>query len=209
MIDVTVIIATCGNSVWKDMGDRAIKSALATGAKVRRVHIANGTVAEARNKGLSIVKTKYVVFLDADDALDPRYFDIKTPEVDVTATTIKYQSAMTPIMPRVWTHEQYANLRHNGYCHSGCLVDGNWIHIGAIIRCEALRAVGGFREYPIYEDWAIYLAMQQNGATFGCNFKSVYNAGVRINNNHRNRSLPIEKRNIIHLEIMNDLVKKR
>ncbi len=71
MIDVTVVVATCGTERWKRMGDEALYS-VPEGAKMMRVHLPDGTVAEARNSGLAGVFTEYVVFLDADDDLEPR-----------------------------------------------------------------------------------------------------------------------------------------
>jgi glycosyltransferase involved in cell wall biosynthesis len=207
MIDVSVVVATCGLDVWREMGDLAALSAANTGAVVVRVHLPDATVAQARNKGLSLVKTEYVTFLDADDELDPRYFLGFAPQADVTATQIKYPQHSMAMMPTVWQHENYAWKHHRGYCVGDCLVDGNWVHIGAICRTEAVRAVGGFREYPVYEDWALFLAMQQNGATFAHAFGSaIYYAAVRDHGMHRNGSMPLEQRNLVHERIFNDIV---
>jgi len=205
-IDVTVVVATCGTNQWKYLGDQALVSAQATGAKTVRIHIDKGSVAQARNAGLNLVTTDYVVFLDADDALEPDYFERVQPTADVMATLIKYRQHLQPVMPRVWVHDYEISKRHAGDCTAECLLDGNWIHIGAIIRTEAIRSIGGFREYPVYEDWALFLALQQAGFTFGTALNSVYLASVRQNNSHRNSSIPILERNKIHEEIYRDLV---
>lgn len=207
MIDVTVVVATCGNDDWYEMGNEAGRSALLTGANVLRVHLKDGTVAEARNQGLRDTKSEYIVFLDADDSIDPRYFIGVNPTADVTATSIKYPYHENALMPAVWQHENYPWKRHDGMCKAECLLDGNWIHIGAICRTEAVRAVNGFREYPVYEDWALFLSMQQNGASFGYHIDSIYYAAARENKNHRNHSIPLEERNKIHELIINDLVR--
>lgn len=206
MIDVSVVVATCGSDVWREMGDQAAAGATNTGAKIVRLHLPDATVAEARNKGLELVDTEYVTFLDADDGLDPRYFIGVEPTADVMATLIKYPQHSEAMMPRVWQHENYAWKMHRGYCVGDCLLDGNWIHVGAICRTAAVRAVGGFREYPVYEDWALFLAMQQNGATFGHSFGSIYYAAIRDHGMHRNGSMPLEERNKVHEIIFNDLV---
>lgn len=206
-LDVTVVVATHGTEEWRSMGDKAQLSAQATGAKVVRVHLDKGTVAEARNAGLAQVTTKYVVFLDADDDLEPDYFNDVRPAADVTVTSIKYPYSRQPTIPKVWQHEKKRDKLHAGPCVGACLVDGNWVHVGAICSTEAVRAVGGFREYPVYEDWALFLAMQQNGATFDTHPQSVYSASVRTHGNHRNSSMPIRLRNRVHEEIYNDIVK--
>lgn len=206
MIDVSIVVATCGTPQWQRMGDMAAVGASATGAKVIRVHSDNGTVSGARNAGLEQVTTEYVVFLDADDNIRPDYFDGVEPNADVIATSIEYLGMSFPIMPDVWAHEYYPHLKHEGHCHADCLVDGNYIHVGAIARASAVRAVGGFKEYPVYEDWALWLAIYKNGGTFDSHEQSVYVANARFNDNHRNRSIPLADRNVVHEQIVSDLV---
>lgn len=207
MIDVTVVVPTCGTDEWLHMGNQAAEKVEAMGIKVLRIHIPAGTVSQARNAGLWQVTTKYVVFLDADDDLDPKYFDGVEPTDDVTVTAIQYDDLVGPQIPRVWLHEHQGYKPHSGPCVGECLVDGNYIHIGAIARVEAMRAVGGFREYPVYEDWALWLMMQQNGATFGTHYASVYLANARHNEHHRNKSIPLHERNLIHESIVTELIK--
>lgn len=207
MIDVTIVVATCGDETWLNMGNEAAVNAESLGVKVLRVHIPAATVSQARNAGLWQVKTEYVIFLDADDQLDIDYFENVDLKADVTATAIQYSPAIGPQIPRVWLHEHQGYKPHDGPCAGQCLVDGNYIHIGAFIRVSAARAVGGFREYPVYEDWALYLAMQQNGATFDTHYSSVYHASVRQNDNHRNKAIPLNERNLIHEMVVRDLIK--
>lgn len=207
MKDVTIVVPTCGSDFWLHMGNQAAEKAETLGVPVLRVHIPAGTVSQARNAGLYGVKTKYVVFLDADDDLDSKYFDGVKLTADVTATAIQYSEAIGPQVPRVWLHENQGYLPHDGPCVGDCLPDGNYIHIGAFINVKAALAVGGFREYPVYEDWALYLAMQQNGATFDTHYASVYMANARENENHRNKAIPLAERNLIHEGILRDLIK--
>lgn len=207
MEDVTVVIATCGDNVWLHMGNQAEENTKALGVKTLRVHLPTGTVSQARNAGLEQVKTKYVVFLDADDDLDPHYFNDIELTADVTATSIQYDWTVGPQVLRVWLHEHQGYKPHDGPCHGACLPDGNYIHIGAFINVEAAKAIGGFRDYPVYEDWALYLAMQQNGATFDTHYASVYCANTRRNDNHRNKAIPLPERNLIHESIVGELIK--
>jgi len=205
MIDVTVVIATHGDDTWRIMGNEA-QMLLPMEWRTIRVHEKNMSLAQVRNYGLSKVETDYVVFLDADDNLSPDYFNDVTPTTDVTVTSVSY-NGNTPSIPLVWAHEYIPAMRHQGACEATCLLDGNYIHIGAIIRTEAIRAVGGFDEYPVYEDWALWLKMQQNGATFANHPESIYLAAVRESPGHRNKSLPRVERNKIHEQIYRDIVK--
>ena len=206
-IDVSVVIATHGSDEWLEMGDQAAKNAALTGAKVIRVHLKSGSVAKARNAGLKQVTTEYVVFLDADDDLDVDYFERALPTADVLVTPIRYPSSYSATIPKVWRHQYDPAFEHDGICNAECLIDGNYIHVGAICRTAAVRAVGGFKEFPVYEDWALFLAMQQNGATFGISHNSVYLASTRANYQHRNNSIPLIERNVIHQQIITELVK--
>lgn len=206
-IDVSVVVATHGSDEWRDMGNAAAENAALTGAKIIRVHLDKGTVASARNAGLELVDTEYVVFLDADDDLDPDYFERALPTADVLVTPIKYPSSWRASIPMVWQHQYTPALEHDGECTAECLVDGNYIHVGAICRADAVRAVGGFKEFPVYEDWALFLAMQQNGATFGVSHNSVYLASTRANYQHRNNSMPVAERNVVHEQIVKELIK--
>lgn len=207
MKDVTVVVPTCGSREWELMGDSAAANAERLGSKVIRVHLPDGTVSEARNAGLHQVKTKYVVFVDADDDLDIKYFDNVELGADVIATAIQYSDMIGPQIPRVWLHEHQGYKPHAGPCVGDCLPDGNYIHIGAFINVKAALAVGGFGEYPVYEDWALYLAMQQNGATFDTHYASVYLANTRHNEHHRNKAIPLHERNLIHESIVRELIK--
>lgn len=207
MDDVTVVIPTCGSDEWRLMGEAALNNVRRIGVRAKHIHLPNGTVSEARNAGLDSVTTEYVVFLDADDDLRGDYFIGINLTADVTATAIQYDALIGPQVPRVWLHENQGYKPHPGPCTGDCLVDGNYIHIGAFIRVAAAKAAGGFREYPVYEDWALYLAMQQNGATFDTHYASVYLANTRHNANHRNKAIPLHERNLIHESIVKDLIK--
>lgn len=198
---VTVVVATCGTDEWKRLGDEAVADFRdSQTVPVIRVHLPNGTVSEARNAGLAKVMTDYVCFLDADDSLAGSYFGF-IPQHDVTVTAISYQNRTAPMIPKVWTHESHRKNYHKGNCFSECLLDGNWVHVGAIIKTSVIKAIGGFKEWPVYEDWALFLELQQNGASFGRSERSVYKASVRATPGHRNQSLPIREKNNIHVQI--------
>lgn len=201
-MNATIVIATCGNDTWRRMGDECLNE-LSLDVKTVRFH-GGSTVSEARNEALKQVTTDYVVFLDADDTLSHDYLDFN-PTADVTVTSITYENRTQPIVPKVWQHERMRPKQHMGECEGKCLLDGNYVHVGAIIKTKAIQSIGGFPEYPVYEDWACFLKLYLSGFSFSSRKESVYKASVRVNREHRNRSMPLIKKNKIHEQIYEDL----
>lgn len=151
-MSVTVVVATYGSTRWAAWGNlAAVNAEKVTGVPVVRVHSPRLSLAGVRNEGLRQVQTERVCFLDGDDGLEPGYFDRDLP-ADITVTPLD------GVFPTV--------NRHSHQCEPGCLVSGNYIHVGAIASTETIRRLGGFRDLPIYEDWDLWLRCYYAGATF-------------------------------------------
>lgn len=180
-MDVTVAVATFGAEHWRQLAhDRAIASAEAL--DLRYVHAHAATLHEARNTALELVETEYVIHLDADDELEPGYVEaMATGTADVRAPAVRYvttpRQAGRPRMPMVAGH------RHA--CAAECLPFGNWIVIGAAVRAELVRKVGGWRDFPWSEDWDVWLRCHLAGATFEAVPAAVYRAYVRRDSRNR------------------------
>lgn len=179
-MDVTVVVATYGSRKWVDLAwERAVPSALALGATVRQRH--GPTLHEARNRGLAAVETEWVCFLDADDALDPGYFDaMEKGTADVRAPLVWYRTRRG--IDRRWM-PQVAG--HTHACEAACLTAGNWVVIGAVARTELVQRVGGFRDWPWAEDWDLWLRCYLAGGTFEAVPDAVYQAFVRPDSRNR------------------------
>jgi cellulose synthase/poly-beta-1,6-N-acetylglucosamine synthase-like glycosyltransferase len=173
-LDVTIAVGTYGSDDWHDLAkERAIPSAEAQGVPV--VHVHGGTLAEARNAALEQVETEFVIHLDADDELTPGYIDaMSTGTADLRAPAIRQVRAGRvgrPFMPQVWKHKHA--------CSAECLRAGNWIVIGACVRTELVRDVGGWEEWGWSEDWALWARCWKAGATIEAIPGAVYRAHVR------------------------------
>lgn len=191
-MDLTVVIGTFGADEWRHLAEtRAVPS---TG-DLPTLHVHGQSLADARNKGLEMVETDWVVFLDADDELTPGYAaamaegfeDLRAPSVEYVGT-----HRQRPYVPRVAGH------RHE--CVGDCLTEGNWLVIGAAARTEIVRDVGGFRDWEVYEDWDLWLRCYLAGATVEAVPQAVYRAHVRPDS--RNRAPSMEIKNRVHHEIV-------
>lgn len=174
------MVATYGGDDWKRLAkERAIPSAEQLG--VPAIHVHGETLHEARNGGLALVDTEWVCHLDADDELEAGYFDhMAQGSADVRAPSVRYISpsgaASWPRVPKVSGHH------HD--CAAECLPYGNWLVVGAMVRTELVRKVG-WKDWPVYEDWAFWLECFNAGATFEAIPPAVYRAHERRNSRNR------------------------
>lgn len=170
MTSIGIVVATFGNEVrWAPLAERAIASAASQevpdGLELKTVWTHGDSLHEARNEGADLVKTDWLIFLDADDTLRPGYVkamieghgDIRQPET-VTAGNPDEQPIFIP--PK------------------DSLRSGNWIVIGAACRASLFYQVGGFRDLPIYEDWDLWIRMANAGAEIGQAPGAVYEVTV-------------------------------
>lgn len=188
---VTVCTATYGDSSWVKLArTRAWPSVVAE--KAPWVHSHGLSLHEARNKCLNSVETEWVVFLDADDELEPGYLDaMRKGTADVRGPLARY------VQPggreRLW---QPRVAGHTHDCVADCLSAGNWLLVGSMVRTELLREAGGWRDFAWSEDWDIWLRCWKAGATFELIPDAIYRA--HVNPQSRNRGASREDRLAAH-----------
>lgn len=177
-MDVTVLVATYGDDAWIELArTRAIPSV--TDAPV--VHHHGLTLHDARNSALEAAATEWVCFLDADDELEPDYFDaMARGTADLRAPAVRYVTSTSRPQARV---PRVAGHVHA--CTADCLEWGNWLVIGTLARADLLRTVGGFRDYPWSEDWDLWVRCWHAGATIEAVPAAVYRAHVRRDSRNR------------------------
>jgi glycosyltransferase involved in cell wall biosynthesis len=193
-VDVTICICTYGDrETWVPLSKSAFESVRDISPFIIQIHRDSATLADVRNEALSIVQSEWVCFLDADDALAPDYFlqMQEAPETDLRGPAVQYVSpngiSQAPYVPWVETP--------NGPKQDGpSLVYGNWLVIGTLARTNLVKAVGGFREWPMYEDWDLWLRCWQHGCSVSTVPTAVYIANVRHGSRNRYPT-QIEKHN--------------
>lgn len=192
-MDVTICVGTFGGTEWVQLAHRrALPSAAAQG--VPTVHWHAGTLAEARNAALALVETEWVIFLDADDELDPGYVEaMALGTADVRGPVALYVDGGRE---RLWRPRVY---RHRHDCTAECLPEGNWLLIGSAVRADLVREVGGFRDWAWSEDWDLWLRCHLAGASFELVPDAVYRAHVR--HDSRNRGASQETKDAAHRAI--------
>lgn len=178
---VTVICATYGDlHEWDALAQqRAMPSVLAQTRKARYLRVHASTLAAARNRGAELAETEWLVFLDADDELDPRYVaEMMDADGDLRSPAVQYV--------RDGVAEPARLLRPKP------IAQGNWMVIGTAVRRETVLAVGGFREWPMYEDWDLWWRCMNTGAVNVQVPGAVYRAHVR--DGSRNEQVHAAKR---------------
>lgn len=179
-LDATVVVATFGDEIWQRLAhERAIPSAEALGVPVIPVH--GETLHGARNEGLELVTTEQVVFLDADDELEPGYLEaMATGSADLRAPAVRYvrtTDASSPRVPRV--------AGHTHACVADCLTWGNWLVVGSLAPAALLRKIGGWRDFAWSEDYDLWVRCWQAGATIEAIPRAIYRAHVRADSRNR------------------------
>lgn len=190
-MDLTVVVATYGEDHWRETAARALASA-ALQANVVYAH--GETLARARNEALDSVRSEWVIHLDADDELELGYVEaMAAGTAEVRAPVARYIRAGSE---RLWRPHVFA---HDHVCQAACLRDGNWVLIGAAVRTEAVREVGGWVDFDWSEDWALWAKLFKAGASFELIEDAVYRAHVRPDS--RNRAATAEEKEAAHRAI--------
>lgn len=179
MHGIDVIIATYGCESWKEKALIAQKSVLQQTSPASLIHLIHGeTLAQARNAGAHQSTADWLLFLDADDALDSNFIRAMREMIDQTTHP-------SPLLyPSVLTIEDGVKSLSVKTSTQNPILEGNFMVIGTLVkRADFLRA-GGFRELPMYEDWDLWIRCIANGSSPKPVHNAVYH--VFVNKNSRN-----------------------
>lgn len=122
----------------------------------------------ARNLGVSRLNTDYVVFLDIDDILDPRFLcrasrvldstplaDVVVPFVSCVSSFEDYlisrQDHVLPMLGATYFTRYQSNLLSTATC---------------LLRRSSMPQSGFDESLPMYEDWDLWCHMAERGANF-------------------------------------------
>lgn len=200
MASISVIIATYGSEDWSDLArTRALPSVESQGdCDILLGHDPEGTLASVRNRLAQKALGEWLCFLDGDDELAPDYLGAMQRALkQEPERSLRDGLLLTPALSFV-----LRNWRHLAphFQDEKPLRDGNWLTIGTLISKKMFVAVGGWREWPLYEDWDLWARCE-------CRVVKVPDALylAHYNNRSRNRTPRPHERNYWHQMIGHDL----
>jgi glycosyltransferase involved in cell wall biosynthesis len=167
--DLTILICAHGDTSWRDLAySRAYPSA--SSQAFTQVHYApEATLAEARNQAAEEATTRWLCFLDADDELDFGYVDAMRRHANgdfLLAPAVKYINPKKATAPAGLPNEP-GDMRRVNRCV-----------IGTLIQRATFFQAGGFREWPCYEDWDLFLGVHMEGVPIVYVPDAVYKAHI-------------------------------
>ncbi len=118
----------------------------------------NGGLVSARRAGVEVSSSDYLLFLDADDMIHPRFIS-ETLEVLKSAVSLGF----------VYTTVQHIGARSDiwsgGPFHPEKLLFENQLACTALMKREMYKQVGGFKEEMDkgYEDWEFWISCVEQG----------------------------------------------
>lgn len=176
-----VIIGTYGDKKWSDLAKKAYASAEnQTYSPLDIIHIHTDSLANARNKGASMTKADWLIFLDADDELDKFYIENM---LQPGKSTLRQPSTLG-VYPDGSEDECPVLIPERS------LIKSNFLVIGSMCRRKDFLEVRGFDpSYPVLEDWDLWLRLKINGAIIGKRPDAIYRVGVNKDSRNQNSRL--------------------
>lgn len=170
---VSIIVGTFGDlEHWGKVAERALASAHAQSSPAEVIWSHAVSLQEARNSGAAKAGGDWLVFLDADDELDPGYVEA----MEAGIGDLRQPSTIGEVDGRLDAAPVLIPKKR--------LLEGNYMVIGSMCRHDQFDAVGGFDDWPIYEDWDLWIRLWLNGAILAPCPKAIYR--VHVNASGRN-----------------------
>jgi glycosyltransferase involved in cell wall biosynthesis len=127
-------------------------------------HQANKGPATARNTGCKIANGKYLLFLDSDNKIDPKYID-----VGITSLESDINIGVVYASPYFFGENISSRKFIAKPFNINKMLVSNYIDTCAVVRKEVWSSVGGFDESPemfTLEDWDFWLRIYEKGWKF-------------------------------------------
>lgn len=143
-------------------------------------------IAATLNAGLSRVEAPFVARIDADDVMEPRrlgrQLDVlsRDPSVDVVSSRVTFFG--DDVSPNLRAYERWLNgVVSHAEIVRDLFVESPLPHPSVTMRTGSLRAVGGYRDLDLPEDYDLWL----RGFRAGWTFAKIDEVLVRIRDHER------------------------
>jgi len=179
---VDVLISYYGDkAVWAPLAQRAYASAMDQTEKADHIYVtyfAEPPLSRARNVCAARSKADWLIFLDADDELDPHYIEeMLKGEGDIR------QPSTLGIVDGV--EDDYPVL----IPPKASMLIGNHLVIGSMVRRSLFEKVGGFVNLPVLEDWDFFIRCLIAGAQWSPCPDAIYRVHVRPESRNQDAGL--------------------
>lgn len=149
------IIVNDGSTRTEDVS--ALEKLASTDVRIKVFHQENGGQSKAKNCGIAQAKTDVIVFIDADDLVEPFYLEI------LYQALLEHPNAS-------WSYTDLVGFAGQEYVwckrfSAGRMTFNNILVNAAAFRKSAIESVGYFPEVAKHydEDWALYLRLLSVG----------------------------------------------
>ncbi|MGH7320496.1 MAG: glycosyltransferase family 2 protein [Candidatus Rokuibacteriota bacterium] len=165
--------------------------------KTRVIHSDNRGLPAAKNLGIQETTGAYVCALDADDRLEPTMLEksVRVLDEDPSLAFVSHWLRSFGDEEREWTPER---------CDFPALLDMNTVNGAALVRREAVMAVGGFDETMRQgcEDWDLWISLVERG------FRGAILPEVLFRYRKRADSMTVAMQGETHFELYRYLIEK-
>lgn len=165
-LGISAIVATFGDDPkWTRFAQRALGSLSAQTLKPLEVlQVNDETLACARNRAARTAKGEWLLFVDADDALDQRYICEMTGAIRVGWDRSPTGDMLLQPATLGWYPDGTYDDEAVVIPTRPSLRQGNWMVIGTLVRRSTFLDAGGFWDEPTMEDWSLWLRCCALGA---------------------------------------------
>lgn len=171
---VDVIVPVFGPAryrVWAE--ERALPSIRAQTVQPEQIIVIDGVnPADARNNGAALAEAEFLLFVDADDEISETYVAAMlggTCDLRGPATTFHKRTGIEgPLL-----------------VPARDLEDSNYLVIGTLVRRALFEQVGGFRDWPVHEDYDLWLRCARAGASIEQIEEAVYVVHEHVGSRNR------------------------
>lgn len=126
---------------------------------VRYVWRANGGPGAARNSGAAGTQAEYLVFLDADDKLEPTYIERTLAVLTAAPSDVGYVYTQCRLFGA-----EGATTRYPAWTPERLLRwPGGFVHVSALVRSELVRRYPYDERQRWLEDWDFFLTLAEHG----------------------------------------------